>query len=56
MNLPADATKMRLEPFKVACSSCNLRERCLPVALSRDNLARLDTAPGPQDHEPRDRA
>ena len=43
MNLPADATKMRLEPFKVACSSCNLRELCLPVGLTRDNLERLDS-------------
>jgi len=31
-----------LEPFKVACSSCNLRELCLPVGLSRDQLLRLD--------------
>ena len=36
-------TKLRLEPFKVACSSCNLRELCLPVGLSNDNLERLDT-------------
>ena len=42
MNLPAEASKMRLEPFKVACSSCNLRELCLPVGFSRDNLERLD--------------
>ena len=32
-----------LEPFKVACSSCNLRELCLPLGLSSDALARLDT-------------
>ena len=38
-----DSTKLRLEPFKVACSSCNLRELCLPVGLNRQNLERLDT-------------
>ena len=43
MNLPAEATKLRLEPFKLACSSCNLRELCLPLGLSRDNLERLDS-------------
>jgi CRP/FNR family transcriptional regulator, anaerobic regulatory protein len=30
-------------PFKVACSSCNLRELCLPVGLSRPDLERMDT-------------
>lgn len=39
-NLPLPL--MRLEPFKLACSSCNLRELCLPVGLSSDGLARLD--------------
>jgi len=43
MNLPSDSTALKLEPFKVACSSCNLRELCLPVGLNRDNLDRLDT-------------
>jgi len=33
---------IRIEPFKVACSSCNLRELCLPVGMSNDQLARLD--------------
>ncbi len=33
---------IRLEPFKVACSSCNLRELCLPVGMSNDQLERLD--------------
>jgi CRP/FNR family transcriptional regulator len=33
---------IRLEPFKVACSSCNLRELCLPVGMSSDQLERLD--------------
>jgi CRP/FNR family transcriptional regulator, anaerobic regulatory protein len=29
--------------FKVACSSCNLRELCLPLGLSRADLERLDS-------------
>ena len=33
---------MRLEPFKAACSSCNLRELCLPVGMSSEQVARLD--------------
>ena len=43
MTIAAESTKLRLEPFKVACSSCNLRELCLPVGLNRENLARLDS-------------
>jgi len=43
MSSTPDTSKLRLEPFKVACSSCNLRELCLPVGLTRDNLDRLDT-------------
>lgn len=34
---------IRLEPFKVACSSCNLRELCLPVGMSNQQLERLDS-------------
>ncbi len=34
---------LRLEPFKVACSSCNLRELCLPVGMSDEQLLKLDT-------------
>jgi CRP/FNR family transcriptional regulator, anaerobic regulatory protein len=33
---------LRLEPFKVACSGCNLRELCLPVGMSNQQLERLD--------------
>lgn len=33
---------MPLEPLKVACASCNLRELCLPVGLHARELARLD--------------
>jgi CRP/FNR family transcriptional regulator, anaerobic regulatory protein len=31
-----------LEPLKVACASCNLRELCLPVGLTPKDLTRLD--------------
>jgi CRP/FNR family transcriptional regulator len=34
---------MKETSLKVACSSCSLRELCLPVQLSGDELARLDT-------------
>ena len=34
---------MRPEAFKVACSSCNLRELCLPVGLERSDLEKLDS-------------
>ncbi len=33
---------IRSEPFKAACSNCNLRELCLPVGMSNEQLARLD--------------
>ena len=37
---------IRTETFKVACSSCNLRELCLPVGLSEPQLEALDTLVG----------
>jgi len=43
MNTMSESARLHLEPFKVACSSCNLRELCLPVGLTRENLDRLDT-------------
>jgi CRP/FNR family transcriptional regulator len=33
---------VRIEPFKVACSSCNLRELCLPMGMSSGQMDRLD--------------
>jgi len=33
---------MNSETFKVACSSCNLREICLPVGLNPDEINKLD--------------
>ena len=37
------ASPMQLEPFKVACSNCNLRELCLPVGMSTDQMLKLDS-------------
>ena len=37
------AAGIKLEPFKVACASCNLRELCLPMGMSSDQLDRLTT-------------
>ena len=34
---------MKLDSFRVACSSCNLREICLPVGLAPSDLEHLDT-------------
>ncbi len=31
-----------IEPFKLACSNCNLRELCLPVGLLPEELQQLD--------------
>ena len=36
-------TPIKPSPLKVACSSCNLRELCLPVGFSDQELERLDT-------------
>ena len=35
-------TPIRVEPLRTACSSCNLRELCLPLGLSESDMARLD--------------
>ena len=37
---------MRSETFKLACSKCNLRELCLPLGLSNEDLQRLDEVVG----------
>jgi CRP/FNR family transcriptional regulator len=34
---------IRVQALKVACSSCNLRELCLPVGLSDTDMQRLDS-------------
>jgi len=33
---------IRIEPLKVACASCNLRELCLPMGLSDGQLEQLE--------------
>ena len=38
-----DVAPVKPGAFKVACSSCNLRELCLPVGLSQPDLEHLDT-------------
>jgi len=35
-------TSAAIEPLKVACASCNLRELCLPVGLNARELQQLD--------------
>ena len=40
--MPAALAAIRIEPLKVACSGCNLRELCLPMGLSNGQLERLD--------------
>ncbi len=42
MDQPA-TIPIKPEAFKVACSSCNLRELCLPVSLDSPELERLDS-------------
>lgn len=37
---------MKLEAMKVACSSCSLRELCLPVGLSEEDIERVDELVG----------
>ena len=36
------APALRLARLKSACSSCNLRELCLPVGLTPEQVGRLD--------------
>ena len=33
---------IRLEPLRTACSSCNLKELCLPVGLGQADMEKLD--------------
>jgi CRP/FNR family transcriptional regulator len=39
---PHNVVPIRAQALRVACSSCNLRELCLPVGLSDGELNRLD--------------
>ena len=33
---------MNIESIKIACSNCNLRELCMPMGLSNDDIERID--------------
>jgi CRP/FNR family transcriptional regulator len=37
-----ESLHVKPDTFKVACSSCNLRELCMPLGLSPDELDRVD--------------
>ena len=34
---------MNLQTIKVACSNCNLRELCMPIGLTKEELDRIDS-------------
>ncbi len=34
---------MKPQTIRVACSNCNLRELCMPMGVTRDELARIDS-------------
>jgi CRP/FNR family transcriptional regulator, anaerobic regulatory protein len=40
---PISTPNRPVESLQVACASCNLRELCLPLGLSTDDLDRLDS-------------
>jgi CRP/FNR family transcriptional regulator len=42
VSITAGHGPLHVEPLKVACSGCNLRELCLPVGMSTDQLEQLD--------------
>ena len=43
MSVSTNSNSMAANALKVACSSCNLRELCLPVGFSEREIMRLDT-------------
>ena len=43
MSVSTNSNSMAANALKVACSSCNLRELCLPVGFSDREIMRLDT-------------
>jgi CRP/FNR family transcriptional regulator len=40
---PRNVKPIKADSLKIACSNCNLRELCLPVGFSNQELQRLDT-------------
>jgi CRP/FNR family transcriptional regulator len=43
MQAARPATEVNLSRLKTACSNCSLRELCLPVGLSDEDMGRLDS-------------
>ena len=41
-DMPTPTASAGIEPLRVACASCNLRELCLPVGLDAGELQQLD--------------
>jgi CRP/FNR family transcriptional regulator len=50
---PQPPANAHAHSLKVACSSCNLRELCLPLGLSEAEVERLDTLVGNRSSVPR---
>jgi CRP/FNR family transcriptional regulator len=46
MHIMETVIPIKAEAFKVACSSCNLRELCLPVGMANTELEQLDKLVG----------
>jgi CRP/FNR family transcriptional regulator len=46
MHVMETVIPIKVEAFKVACSSCNLRELCLPVGMANAELEQLDKLVG----------
>ena len=42
MSYAATTHPLQIEPLRVACSGCNLRELCLPVGMSTEQIEQLD--------------
>ncbi len=49
----ANLPPLAVEPLKVACASCNLRELCLPMGLSTNDIDQLDTLVAKRRNVPR---
>ncbi|MCX7247742.1 MAG: hypothetical protein NTX31_08735, partial [Burkholderiales bacterium] len=46
LQIGAKMRDMNPQTLKVACSNCNLRELCMPVDLSKEELDRVDDLVG----------
>ena len=43
---PTKSVPLTFDALKVACSQCNLRELCLPLGMTEDEMVRVDTLVG----------